>query len=162
MTVCDEVRDMTTYPDLLMAFPPHVIRDEAHADEVREQIDALTDLPRMTDDQREFVALLGQLLYDWEAVHEPPIDVSPQEIVASLLEDNGLRQVDLVPTVFPTRSAVSDFLAGRRHLSYERVTSLAEYFHVSPAVFFPTHGPAVFPSEKSEDIRVEFMRGGEA
>lgn len=148
MTVADEVSDLTTYPDLLTAFQPRVIRDEAQADVVREQIDALTDLPEMTDDQKEFVALLGHLLYDWESVHEPPIEVSPQEIVASLLEDNGLRRVDLVPAVFPTRSAVSDFLAGRRPLSYERVMSLASYFHVSPAVFFPPHDPSVLVSER--------------
>jgi len=52
------------------------------------------------------------------------IEVSSQEIVHPLIEDNGLRQVDLAGPVFPSASAVSDFLAGRRPLSYERVGKL--------------------------------------
>jgi HTH-type transcriptional regulator/antitoxin HigA len=147
VTVHEVARESTTYPALLAAFEPHVIRDEVQAERVREQIDALTDLPVLTTDQREFVALLGHLLCEWERVTEQPFEVSPQEVVASLLEDNGLRQRDLVPAIFPTRSAVSDFLAGRRALSYERVMKLADFFHVSPAVFFPIPGPAVFPAE---------------
>jgi antitoxin component HigA of HigAB toxin-antitoxin module len=68
---------------------------------------------------------------------EESIEVAPQEIVRTLLEDNGLRQADLVGPVFPSRSAVSDFLAGRRPLSYERAGKLAAFFHMSPAVFYP-------------------------
>jgi len=57
---------------------------------------------------------------------------------------DGRRQVDLVGPVFPSASAASDFLAGRRPLSYERVRKLATFFHVSPAVFFSR------PGEESE------------
>jgi len=68
--------------------------------------------------------------------------------VHSLLEDNGLRQADLVGAVFPSPSAVSDFLAGRRPLSYERVPKLAAYFPVSPAVFYPARDAIALPSEQ--------------
>ena len=139
-----DVRDLETYRDLLAAFEPRPIRSDKEAGVIGELIDVLTDLPHLSEGQREFVGLLGQLLYDWEAEHEEPIEVSPQEIVRSLLEDNGLRQVDLVGPVFPSRSAVSDFLAGRRPLSYERVGKLAAFFHVSPAVFYPARGPITF------------------
>jgi HTH-type transcriptional regulator / antitoxin HigA len=132
-----DVRDVEAYRDLLMAFEPRPIRNEKEARIAGELIDTLTDLPRLSDGQREFVGLLGQLVYDWEMEHEEPIDVSPQEVVRSLLDDNGLRQADLVGPVFPSRSAVSDFLAGRRSLSYERAGKLAVFFHVSPAVFYP-------------------------
>lgn len=139
MTV--DVRQLETYRDLLSAFEPRPVRTEREAEALTKLIDTLTDLPDLSDGQREFVGLLGQLLSDWESEHEQPIEVSPQEIVHSLLEDNGLRQTDLVGPVFPTRSAVSDFLAGRRHLSYERVEKLARFFHVSPAVFYPVRDP---------------------
>lgn len=137
MAVTVNVRDLKSYRDLLTAFEPRPIRNRQEAEATGKLIDVLTDLPQLSEGQREFAALLGQLLYDWEAEHEEPIEASPQEIVRSLLEDNGLRQVDLVGPVFPTRSAVSDFLAGRRPLSYERAGKLAEFFHVSPAVFYP-------------------------
>jgi HTH-type transcriptional regulator / antitoxin HigA len=103
-------------------------------------VDRLTDEAQLSDDQRDFIGLLGQLLHDWEAEHEEPIEVSPSGVVSSLLEENGLRQVDLVGPVFPSASTVSDFLHRRRALSYERVMKLAAFFHVSPAVFYPTVG----------------------
>jgi HTH-type transcriptional regulator / antitoxin HigA len=138
MTV--DVGGLETYADLLAAFQPKPIRSEREAAAISRLIDDLTDLPKLSEGQREFVGLLGQLLYDWESEHEEPIEVSPQEIVHSLLQDNGLRQVDLVGPVFPSAPAVSDFLAGRRPLSYERVRKLASFFHVSPAVFFSRRG----------------------
>jgi HTH-type transcriptional regulator / antitoxin HigA len=135
MTV--DVHHLEAYGDLLAAFQPRPIRSEREAAASGELIDTLTDLPHLSEGQREFVGLLGQLLYDWETEHEEPVEVSPREIVHSLLEDNGLRQADLVGPVFPSRSAVSDFLAGRRPLSYERVGKLAAFFRVSPAAFYP-------------------------
>jgi HTH-type transcriptional regulator/antitoxin HigA len=135
MTV--DARDLQTYHDLLGTFEPRPIRNELEAETIGRLIDTLTDVPQLSEGQREFVGLLGQLLYDWESEYEEPIEVSPEEIVRSLLEDNGLRQVDLVGPVFPSASAVSDFLAGRRPPSYERVDKLAAFFHVSPALFYP-------------------------
>jgi HTH-type transcriptional regulator/antitoxin HigA len=135
------VRDLQNYSDLLQVVQPRLIQSAQEAKNVSKLIDALTNIPQLSEGQREFVGLLGQLLYDWETEHEEPIEVSAQEIVRSLLEDNGQRQVDLVGPVFPSPSAVSDFLAGRRPVSYERVGKLAAFFHVSPAVFYPARGP---------------------
>jgi hypothetical protein len=74
MTV--DVRDMETYRDLLAALEPRSVRSDKEAEKIAELIDILTDLPRLSEGQREFVGLLGQLLYDWEAEHEEPIEVS--------------------------------------------------------------------------------------
>jgi HTH-type transcriptional regulator/antitoxin HigA len=150
MTV--DARELETYGDLLAAFQPRPIRTELEASEASGLIDSFTDLPRLSEGQREFVGLLGQLLYDWETEHEEPIEVSPEDIVRSLLEDNGRRQVDLVGPVFPAPSAVSDFLAGRRPLSYERVEKLAAFFHVSPALFYPAPGAITPQSERSHNV----------
>ncbi len=137
MTV--DVRDVETYGDLLATFQPRPMRNERDAEEGSGLIDVLTDLSTLSEGQREFVGLMGQLLHDWGTDHEIPVEVSLQEIVRSLLEDNGLRQVNLVGPAFPSAPAVSDFLACRRSLSYERVEKLAMFFHVSPAVFYPVH-----------------------
>jgi HTH-type transcriptional regulator / antitoxin HigA len=128
---------LQTYSELLQAVQPRMVRTEEDAALMNDVVDLLTDRPHLSDDQREFIGLLGQLIYDWESEHEAPIDVSPQEVVSSLLLENGLRQVDLVGPVFPSPSTVSDFLHNRRALSYERVTKLAAFFRVSPALFYP-------------------------
>jgi len=152
MTV--DARGVESYADLLATFQPRPIRSEREATHITSLIDTLTDLPQLSEGQREFVGLVGQLLHDWEAEHEEPIEVSPQEIVRSLLEDNGLRQVDLVGPVFPSSPAVSDFLASRRPLSYERVRKLAAFFHVSPAVFYPARGVITHRSEQGYAVEI--------
>ena len=136
MTVA--IERLVTYRELLDALRPRTIRSVQEARAAEEIIDSLTDLRNLTPDQQDFVGLLGGLLYDWETRNEEPIDVSPAEVVRSLLEDNRLRHADLVGPVFPTRSSVSDFLAGRRPPSYDRISKLADFFHVSPAVFYPS------------------------
>ncbi|MGI8553102.1 MAG: helix-turn-helix domain-containing protein [Dehalococcoidia bacterium] len=143
-----DVRHVQTYADLLVAVQQRPIRGDEEATVISDLIDILTDLPELSEGQREFIGLLGQLQYDWETEHEEPIDVSPQEIVHSLLEDNGLRQANLVGPVFSSAPAVSNFLAGRRPLSYERVGKLAPFFHVSPAVFYPARGTMLEATHK--------------
>lgn len=88
------------------------MRNEEEARAAGRLIDALTDLPSLSEGQREFVGPLGP--------------------------------------VFPSRSAVSDFLAGRRSLSYERVQKLGTFFHVSPAVSYPSRGPSAFAGERGD------------
>lgn len=136
MTTAGNFTDMTDYRDLLLSIEPRTISSEAQAEMYRGAIDVLTSRPGMSDGQREMVGLLAKLVYDWEEESEEPITGTPEGVVQLLLDDRGQRQRDLVPDVFPTESTVSDFLAGRRSLSYDRVRSLATFFGVSPAVFF--------------------------
>ncbi len=63
---------------------------------------------------------------------------TPVEMVRFLLEQNGLPQSALVPDVFPNRQNVSEFLAGKRGISYDRAAKLAAFFHLSPAAFYST------------------------
>lgn len=141
MTTVENLADMTEYRDLLLTIEPRTISSEALAERYRDAVDALTSRPGMSDGQREMVGLLARLVYDWEEETEEPIAGTPEGIVQLLLDDRRLRQRDLVPTVFATESTVSDFLAGRRPLSYDRVQKLARFFGVSPAVFFADSGP---------------------
>ncbi|MGI8641547.1 MAG: hypothetical protein ACR2MG_16575 [Pyrinomonadaceae bacterium] len=53
----------------------------------------------------------------------------------SLLEDNGLRQKDLLP-IFKTEAAISEILNGKRPISKNKAAELGEFFHVSDKLFF--------------------------
>lgn len=63
------------------------------------------------------------------------IDTTPT--YRELLLTHGLRQIDLVGPVFPTRSVASAVLAGKRPLSYQTVRKLSAFFHVPADVFYP-------------------------
>jgi HTH-type transcriptional regulator/antitoxin HigA len=86
--------------------------------------------------QEEIVlhSLLGTLVkeYDDRAYPLPPGD--PVRILQFLMEHRGLRPVDLTP-IFGARSIASLVLSGKRELSKAHIRKLADFFHVSPAVF---------------------------
>lgn len=126
-----------TYADLFLATLPRPIKSEEEADAIQHQIDALIDKQReLTADERDFLALLASLVLMWERDKYEPPQVAPHELVKAMIEDSGLRQKDLVGPVFPTESIASEVLSGKRKLTYDFVERLADYFHVSPAVFY--------------------------
>jgi antitoxin component HigA of HigAB toxin-antitoxin module len=52
-----------------------------------------------------------------------------------LMEDNGMKQSELVGPVFASPGIVSEILSGKRKLTLNHVKKLAEFFHTSPAIF---------------------------
>jgi HTH-type transcriptional regulator/antitoxin HigA len=137
MTTALDINRITDYGELLRELEPRVITNEEQADRYLKAIDSLTDLRDMSVGQREMVGLLGQLVYDWEQEHGEPSTATPAELVRFLLEENDLPQSALVPDVFANRQNVSEFLSGKRRISYDRAAKLAAFFHLSPAAFFP-------------------------
>ncbi|MEG4244909.1 transcriptional regulator [Microcoleus sp. MON2_D6] len=104
----------------------------------QEAIDSLLDKGELTPDERDYLNVLGTLVYEYEKTLEPIPDIYGIEMLKALTEELGLRQKDLVP-IFKTESIVSDILHEKRQLTTEQIQKLAEFFCVSPAVFFPLH-----------------------
>lgn len=124
------------YVQLLTALPPVKIRTQAQASAIDQQIEILMVRPDLTAAERAYIDLLSDLLADWEDVTAPVPDVYGVELVHALLEERGLHQNDLV-SVFTTELAVAEVLTKRRELTYQHIASLARFFQVPPAAFFP-------------------------
>jgi HTH-type transcriptional regulator/antitoxin HigA len=75
-------------------------------------------------------------VYEYEQTQEPIPDIYGVELLKVLIEERDLRQKDLVP-IFKTESIVSAVLSGQRNLTVQHIQGLANFFHVSPAAFFP-------------------------
>jgi HTH-type transcriptional regulator/antitoxin HigA len=82
-----------------------------------------------------YLNVLGALVYDYEQQHVPIPDISGVELLKVLIAEFDLRQKDLVP-IFKTEAIVSDILNGKRKLTVQHIKDLAQFFHISPAVFF--------------------------
>ncbi len=104
----------------------------------QEAIDSLLDKGELTPDERDYLNVLGTLVYEYEQTLEPIPDIYGIELLKALIEEFELRQKDLVP-IFKTESIVSDILHEKRQLTTEHIQKLADFFSVSPAVFFPLH-----------------------
>jgi HTH-type transcriptional regulator / antitoxin HigA len=124
-----------TYIELLRSFPPRPISDEIEFAATQSVVDALLDRPELTADEQDYLNVLGTLISEYEQTLEPLPDISGIELLEVLIAEQNLRQKDLVP-IFKTESIVSDVLHRRRKLTVSHIQELAEFFHVSPAVFF--------------------------
>jgi len=125
-----------SYIDLLIEFPPRPIHSEEDLDAVQQVIYNLIDRGSLSDDEKDYMNVLCTLVEQYEQVHHPIPDIYGVELIEALLEEFDLKQKDLVP-IFKTESIVSAVLNGHRKLMTEHIEKLSEFFHVSPAVFFP-------------------------
>jgi HTH-type transcriptional regulator / antitoxin HigA len=130
------ITEREKYVDLLNEFPPRPIRSEQELISVQKVVDALLDAKRLSTDQKEYLNLLGMIIYEYEEKNVKIPDIHGVDLLNILIEEWGLKQKELIP-IFKTESIVSAILNGYRQLTVEHIQKLAEFFHVSPAVFFP-------------------------
>ncbi|MEL7333062.1 MAG: transcriptional regulator [Cyanobacteria bacterium J06560_2] len=127
--------EKNSYTSLLLAFPPRPISTEAQFLATQQVIDGLIDQPDLTEDERDYLNLLGTLVASYEEQTVEIPDISGVEMLKVLIEEFELRQKDLTG-IFKTESIVSDVVNRKRSLSVEHIQGLSKFFQVSPAVFF--------------------------
>lgn len=82
----------------------------------------------------ELLDTLGTMIRAYEEQHLPLPEVSGTEVLRYLMDEHGLKQADL--TEIGSQGVVSEILNGKRELNVRQIQTLANRFHVSPAVFF--------------------------
>ena len=124
------------YLNLIIDFPPRPIVSEEEFYATPSVINKLLDKPELTTEEEEYLDVLGLLIDDYEEKQDLIPDIYGVELLKVLISENNLKQKDLV-FIFKTESIVSEILKGKRQLNKDHIEKLANYFHVSPAVFFP-------------------------
>lgn len=130
-----------TYEQLLAEFPPRPISTDAQYEATVAQIDALIDKGELTLDEQDHLTALGMMVERFEEKREADIELRGIALLRALMEEQGLRQRDLVQPIFKTDSIASAVLHGKRGLTVEHIDKLAVYFQLPHALFFeaPTH-----------------------
>ncbi len=126
----------TSYTELLTSFPPRPIKSEDDFEKTQAVIDTLLDKGSLTEAEEDYLNLLGMLVHEYEEQQELIPDIYGVELLKVLIFESNLKQKDLIP-IFKTESIVSDVINGKRKLTVEHIQKLADFFKVSPAVFFP-------------------------
>jgi HTH-type transcriptional regulator/antitoxin HigA len=124
------------YALLLARILPAVIRSEKDNDRYIRMLEELDFKPNPSAAERRLADLLTLLIEEFEERHYALKAASAAEVLAQLMQANGLKQKDLLE-IFVTPSIVSEILRGKRRLTTEHIRKLSLRFHVSPAVFFP-------------------------
>jgi HTH-type transcriptional regulator/antitoxin HigA len=78
--------------------------------------------------------VLAVLIEQYEEEHYPIEDAKGVDVLRFLMEQNGLKQKDLVG-VLGGKSTVSEIMNEKRPLNIKHANALAEMFYVSPATF---------------------------
>ena len=73
------------------------------------------------------------LIERWEDENVSIPELAPKEILRFLLEQNNLKQKDLIDIASPT--LISDILAGRRDISKSLARNLSKRFHIDISAF---------------------------
>jgi HTH-type transcriptional regulator/antitoxin HigA len=114
---------------------PRVIENHRDLEHFAGLLESLDRIEReLTPEERALETLRSRLIEDYDERVELP-ELPPHRVISLLMEQKDLRQADLLP-VFGSRSVTSDVLRGRREPSKAHIRKLAEFFHLSPAVFF--------------------------
>ena len=89
----------------------------------------------MSPEENRLFGLLANLLEEYEArTLEPIPDLTPRELLASLMRTNNLKQTDMTE-IFGTQSIVSEVLAGKREITKSQAKALAEKFSMKVEAF---------------------------
>ncbi len=128
------------YIQLLQKFPPRPITNEADLEVTQNIIDQLLDQSQLSQAEEDYLNVLGTLVYEYEQSQEPIPDIYGIELLKVLIKERNLQQKDLV-SIFKTESIISDILHEKRQLTVRHIQELAQFFNLSPAVFFPINQP---------------------
>ena len=123
------------YIELLTTFPPHPITNEAELLATQDQINSILDKGKLTQYDRDYLKVLGTLVYDYGDKNEPMPPLKGVELLKALLEESNLQPKDL-GSICQSESIVLDILDGKRELTATQIKELAAFFHISPATLF--------------------------
>lgn len=128
--------DTRKYARLLTRTLPAPIETEEEYERLLAQAEKLMEKGEsaLTPEEEKLLDLLVMLVEQYEEKKYPIDSVSPQAMIYHLMEARGLTPKDLWP-MFGSKGVASEVLNGKRAVSKAQAKKLAEFFHVSPAVF---------------------------
>lgn len=125
------------YLELLKQYPPRPIDNEEDLEMMQEVINRLLDKPQLTVEEREYLNVLGALIYEYEENQEPIPDIYGIELLKFILEEKNLQKQDLL-SIFESKSTLDDILDGQQELTPVYIQKLANFLNISPDLFFPS------------------------
>ena len=135
MPVIDAI-DKEKYGRLLAQYLPGVIRSDDENDRLAELLMRLALAEERTAEEERLIELLERLLddYDERRMKGRFETLEPLALLGHLMEEGGLKQVDLVDC-FGSQSVVSAVMAGKRQINREHARRLSRRFGLPLAMF---------------------------
>ncbi|MGC2235203.1 MAG: hypothetical protein WA584_03525 [Pyrinomonadaceae bacterium] len=125
-----------TYADLVVKVLPTAIQSEEEYEIMLANINELMSKGEneLSPEEERLLETLAILVESYEDEHYPMPEVSPNEVLKFLIEENGLKQSDLLH-IFGSSGIASEVVNGKRSISKAQAKKLAEFFKVSVELF---------------------------
>ncbi|MDB5351289.1 MAG: higA [Planctomycetota bacterium] len=123
------------YLALIRRFPLRPIRSDAELDAASEVVDDLTGRDDLSPAESDYLDVLGDLVEKYEDEHVEMPHVSDAAMLRSLMDEMGVKQVDIVRGTGISKTVLSLVLNGKRDLTREHIGVLSRYFGVNPSSF---------------------------
>jgi HTH-type transcriptional regulator / antitoxin HigA len=132
------------YFELVKGFPLRPIKTNAEYAQARKMMMELTIISDadIKSDEDDYLDVLTDLMEDYEDEHEPEYTATPPQMLEFLMDQAGVRAVEVARATKIHKTTLSSLLAGRRPFTYEHVAALSRYFKVSPQLFYGPTDPA--------------------
>ncbi len=130
--------DKTKYGMLLAETLPAIIETDEENERAVETVQRLMKKGEgnLSPEETSLFRLLVRLIEDFEEKTYPEVGRSstPRDVLAFLMEQQGLKQKDLVD-IFSSSGTISQVLNGAREISKSQAKALAAKFRVSAELF---------------------------
>jgi HTH-type transcriptional regulator/antitoxin HigA len=103
-----------------------MINNEQELIMTQNRINSILDQKNLTEDDRDYLKILGMLIYEYEKTSEQFPELEPQEVLRSMIEDEQIKLQDLLG-IFKTESTIFDILNNQRELTREEAEKLINY-----------------------------------
>jgi HTH-type transcriptional regulator / antitoxin HigA len=101
------------------------------------RIDVLMDASKLTRDERLELELLSIVVEHYEHERFPSANVTPQELLESLVTDGGHKQKDIAEGTGIAASTISEIIHGKREINARQAVALGKYFGLRADGFLP-------------------------
>jgi len=134
------VKKTSSVGDIRALFPIQIITSKTSYERSKKFFDSLveTALPQTKGPEKKellnYIEVLGGLIDNYEQNEFPTISGAPKDILKFLMEQNDLKQKDLIKE-FGSQSLVSDALSGKKEVSIKQAKKLGKRFSVDPTIF---------------------------
>ena len=113
-------------------YPLRMIKNEKNYKEALKSMESVFDATE--GHLAEYAETLAILIEHYETERFPIKESSGIDVVRFLMDQNGLKQKNLIG-ILGEKSSVSEILHGKRLLNLRHIRALSEKFNVNPATF---------------------------
>ena len=123
------------YGALLVSVLPQAIENDRELERTENIIDKLLSKgENLSPEEEKLLDLLSDLVEKYEDEHFTMPKISPTETLQFLIQENNIKQKDLLH-IFGSSGIASEVINGKRAISKTHAKKLAEYFKVSAELF---------------------------